>query len=121
MSAFAVVAELQNELGTKSRKAVITATGPSSYDTHGSTIDLSALTGGGFTKVHGVTRVGVAAHGNDKYLMSFVPGSSYDPATGKLKVRNALTVTTGTPGSLDEVASTTDLSGVTFILEVIGT
>ena len=32
-----------------------------------------------------------------------------------------LTVTTGTPGSLDEVASTTDLSGVTFILEVIGT
>ena len=80
----------------------------------------SALTGGGFTKVHGVTRVGVAAHGNDKYLMSFVPGSSYDPATGKLKVRNALTVTTGTPGSLDEVASTTDLSGVTFVLEVIG-
>lgn len=120
MGAFTVVAELQNELGTKSRKAVITATGPASYDTNGSTIDLSALTGGGFTKVHGVTRVGIAAHGNDKYLMSFVPGSSYDPV-GKLKVRNATIVTTGTPGSLDEVPSTTDLSGVTFILEVIGT
>ena len=121
MGAFTVTAELQNEFGTKSRKAVITATGPASDDTNGSVLDLSSLAGGGFTKVHGVTRVGVAAHANDKYLTAFVPGSSYDPATGKLKVRNALIVTTGTPGSLDEVASTTDLSAVTFVLEVIGT
>jgi len=113
MSAFAISAELQNEFGTKSRRAIITATGPSSYDTNGSAIDLSAVTGGGFTKVHGVRLVGVSAHANDKYHVQFIPAASYGTSP-TLKVRDL------SAASDAEVSSTTDLSAVALILEVIG-
>lgn len=117
---FAVTTELSNELSSKQRRAVLLITGTASYDTNGSVVDLSALPGGGFTKVHGAKVIGVGAHASDKYLFTFVPAASYAAATGKLKVRNALIVTTGTPGSLDEISSTTDLSALTFVLEVVG-
>lgn len=119
MSAFSA-SELSNELHGKQRRAVVLVTGTASYDTNGSVIDLSALTSGGFTKVHGAKLIGVGAHTSDKYLMTFVPAASYAAATGTIKVRNALIVTTGTPGSLDEIASTTDLSALTFVFEVVG-
>lgn len=113
MSAFALVAELQNEFGTKTRRAVVTATGPASYDTNGSVLTCTDFPGGGFTKVHGVRLVGVSAHANDKYHVQFVPAASY--GTGPtLKVRDL------SAASDAEIASTTDLSAVVFILEVLG-
>lgn len=113
MSAHTFVAELQNEFGTKTRRAIITATGSASYDTNGSVLDCSAITGGGFTKVHGIRQVGISAHGNDKYHLTFVPAASYGTSP-TIKVRDL------SAASDAEVSSTTDLSGVTFILEVIG-
>lgn len=113
MSAFTLVAELQNEFGTKTRRAVVTVTGPASYDTNGSAISCTDFPGGGFTKVHGIRPVGVSAHANDKYHVQFVPAASYGTSP-TLKVRDL------SAASDAEVSSTTDLSGVTLILEVIG-
>jgi len=99
------------------RKAIVTVTGCDSYNTGGSIIDLSSIFK---SKVYGVTRIAVTPHASDKYVPTYIAGSSNDPATGKLKFRNLATVTTGTPGSVDEVASTTDLSGTTWTFEVSG-
>lgn len=106
------------------KRAVITATLPTSYDTGGSTLDMSsgnatltALTHGPdavFAKVHGVQRIGVAAASGDRYPVSYVRGTNGDPATGKLKARDL-----NDDGNA-EVTSTTNLSGTTIILEVIG-
>lgn len=128
MGAFSSVTELSNQFSTKHRKAVVSAVGPASYDTNGSVIDLSALAGGGFTKVHGVRLIGVGAHAADKYHATFIPGASYSPSTGTLKLRDMTNVIGGTVSGgtitvaapVSEVASTTDLSGVTFVFEVIG-
>ncbi len=115
--------------GVSQKRAIIQATGPASYDTNGSILDLSSanttLTGlealAAFTRVDAMQLCAVNPHASDKYLPRYVRAASGAPATGTVKVRNALTVTTGTPGSLDEVASTTDLSGTTFTFEVVGT
>lgn len=120
MSAFTVNAtpvSFQNAGGQK--RAVITATGPTSYDTNGSVIDLATTgllaTPHGFVAVHGVTLVAVPVHGSDIYNARYVHAASYAPATGTVKVRDL------TAASDAEIANATNLSTVTFVFEVIGT
>lgn len=106
------------------KRVVVTATLPASYDTGGSTLDLStgndtlaALAHGpdaAMAKVHGVARIGVAAAAGDRYPVSYVRAALGAPATGKLKVRDL-----NDDGNA-EVTSTTDLSGTTVILEIVG-
>lgn len=104
------------------KRAVIEATGPASYDTAGSIIDLSTantvLTGlnneAAFTHVRGVSVLGISPHGSDIYRPAFVPGASGGPALGKLKIRDL------SAASDAEVTSTTDLSGTTLVLEIVG-
>ena len=115
MGSMSISATLSNELGSHSRRAVLSVTGSASYATGGDTLDLSALTGGGMTVVFGVARLSVSAHGNDKYALSYVPAAAGAPATGKIKIRD---LAAGTPGA--EVSSTTDLSAVSWTVEVIG-
>lgn len=113
----ATASVLTNDLLTHSRVATVVITGSSSYATGGDTIDLSAITGGGFTKVHGVSFLGVGVSGaaNDKYRLAYVPAASYAAATGKIKIRDLSTTDSAT-----EVSNTTDLSGVTWLAQVIG-
>lgn len=69
------------------KQAIIAATGPASYDSDGSVLDLSTTTLGawdGFTKVYGCTLVGYTAAADTQYHGAFVIGSSGDPATGKV-------------------------------------
>lgn len=107
---------LSNELHTHGRRAVIVITGSASYATGGDTIDLSALAGGGFTKVHGVNflAMGIGGAANDKYRLAYVPAAAYAPATGVLKIRDL------SAASDAEVTATTDLSAVSWIAEVVG-
>lgn len=113
MGAFTSVTEVANEFGTKVRKAIITAVCPASYDAGGSTIDLSALTSGGFTKVYGCVLIGQATAASDRYQPTFIPAAAYAAATGKLKIRDI--------NSTDAAAEASgDLSAVTLVLEVTG-
>lgn len=131
MGAFTITAILGLTSGGPGAQKRMTfqATGPASYDTNGSVLDLSSANSAlvaldpqaPFTRVDALALCATNPHGSDKYLPRYVRASSGAPATGTVKVRNAVTVTTGTPGSVDEVASTTDLSGTTFTFEAIGT
>jgi hypothetical protein len=113
MGAFTSVTALSNELTAHGRRAVVTAVCPASYDAAGSTIDLSALTGGGFTKVYGAVLIGQATAASDRYQPTFVPAAAYAAATGKLKIRDI--------NAADGAAEASgDLSAVTLVLEVIG-
>lgn len=114
MGAIAITTVLTNELNANTRKATLLLTLPASYDTGGSVIDLSAVTGGGFTKVYGLARLGVSPAASDKYHLSFVPAASYAAATPVVKIRDL------SAASDAEVASTTDLSGTTVVVEVTG-
>lgn len=113
----ATASVLSNDFNTHSRVAQIVITGSASYAVGGDTIDLSALTGGGFSKVYGVCTFGVGIGGgaNDKYNVTFVPATGYAAATGKLKIRDLSAVDSAT-----EVSLATDLSAVTWIAQVIG-
>jgi hypothetical protein len=117
MSAHTLASNPRTEILGSLKKAIVTVTGSASYDTGGSTLDLSSIFP---SKVYGARVIAVTPHASDKYREAYIAGSSNNPATGKIKLRNLATVTTGTPGSVDEVASTTDLSGTTFTLEVTG-
>lgn len=86
--------------------------GPTSYDTGGSVVDLSA----DFVTVHGVQVVGQPTAANDHYLPTFIPAGGFAPATGKVKIRD---LSAGTIGA--EVAATTNLSAVQFVVRVTGT
>jgi DNA polymerase-3 subunit beta len=57
----------------------------------------------------------VSLAASDKYRLAFVPGASYSPSTGLLKARDL------SAASDAEVSSTTDLSGTTWVLELVGT
>jgi hypothetical protein len=119
MSAFGTPALLGGFVshgGHKVRR--FTVAGTASYDTGGSVIDLSTTTLGldnGFTVVHGVSVLGVAAAASDRYQPVYVRASAGAAATGKLKVRDADDAT-----AMSEVGSTDDLSTHTFIIEVTG-
>lgn len=114
--------------GGGQKRAIVQATGPASYDTNGSVLDLSSanstLTGldplASFTRVDALVLCGVSPHASDRYSPKYIRASAGAPATGTVKVRDTSTVTTGTPGTVDEVASTTDLHTTTFTFEVIG-
>ena len=112
MGAFTSVTQLSNELGTHERRAVVTAVGPASYDAGGSTIDLSSLAGGGFSKVYGVKLISQPTAANDKYQPTFINAASYAAATGKLKIRDV--------SASGDAEASGDLSAVTFVLEVTG-
>lgn len=124
MSAFTITSVRSVHVGGMGaqKRAVIECTGPASYDTNGSVIDLSSantvLTGlnneSAFTAVRGVARLGVSPHASDKYMPAFVPGASGSPSTGTIKLRDL------SAASDAEVASTTDLSATTFVFEVCG-
>jgi hypothetical protein len=131
MAAFLVASILAVYQGTPQtpKRVHLSVTGSASYDTNGSTLDLSSANTdfvaldpmAQFTRVDGVSVIGVNPHGSDKYVAAYVRAASGAPATGKLKVRDLTSVTTGTPGNVGEVSSTADLSGTTFFVEVIGT
>lgn len=106
---------LSNQLDTMNRRAVLLVTGSASYATGGDTIDLSAVTGGGFTKVYGVKLIGQPTAASDRYHPTFVPAAAYAAATGKLKIRDL-----NATDSAAEVSNTTDLSAVTWVFEVTG-
>jgi hypothetical protein len=112
MGAFTSVTQLSNEFGVHERRAVITAVGPASYDAGGSTIDLSSLAGGGFSKVYGVKLIGQPTAASDRYQLTFITAASYGAATGKLKVRDI--------NAASDAEASGDLSAVTFVLEVTG-
>ena len=125
MSAFVVASVLSLTIGGvgAQKRAVFSVTGTASYDTGGSTFDLSSanttLTGlnpaAAFTRVDGLNIVGVNPHASGKYHAAHVRASSGAPATGKIKLYDVTT----DPGA--EVSSTADLSGTTFFVEVLGT
>lgn len=103
------------------KRAVIEALGPTSYDAAGSIIDLSSantvLTGlnneAAFTVVRGVAKLGVSPAASDRYSPSYIPAASGAPATGLVKLRDQNAASDAEPSG--------DLSGTTFIFEVIGT
>lgn len=112
MSAVTITTQVSNELGTHTRRAVLLLTLPASYDAGGSALDLSALTEGGFTSVYGINQLSIAA-ANDKYRLSFVPGSAYAPGTGLVKIRDLT--------AASDAEASGDLSAVTVTVEAIGT
>ncbi len=116
MGTIAVTTVLNNELHRDRRQATLLLTLSASYATGGDTLDLSAVTGGGFTLVHGIRAVGVGVSGagNDKYHFTYVPATGYAPATCLLKIRDL------SAASDAEVSNTTDLSAVTVLVDVVG-
>ena len=84
------------------------------YATGGDTLDLS---GRGFSTVLGMNMLRVDADNDVEYRYIFVPGSAGAPATAKIM----LCLEDGTSGIHADVAAMTDLSGVQFLAEFIGT
>ena len=107
----------------RGKSVVLTATGPASYDTGGSIIDLSSantvLTGfvsdAAFVRVTGLKVVGVSAAAAARYHCTYIPAAAGAPATGKVKVRDADAAT-----AMSEVAGAADLSTVIFTFEITG-
>lgn len=125
MSAFTVVSILSADSAPSgaAKRVTFTATGTASYDTGGSVLNLaqSGVLGiNGFTAVHGVKLVGVAAAGSDRYLCTYVRAAAGAAATGLLKVRDLATTGAGATDGVIELASLGDLSALTFIFEAVG-
>jgi hypothetical protein len=121
MSAFTIVSKLSADSAPSgaAKRVTFTATGTASYDTGGSVLNLaqSGVLGiDGFTAVHGVKLIGVAAAASDRYVCTYVRASAGAAATGLIKVRDA----DGAPTPMVQVSSTTDLSALTFIFEAVG-
>jgi hypothetical protein len=115
MSAFTVTSVLFQEQNGFQKTAIVTATGPSSYDTGGSVVDLSAgavlsAAGALFTAVHAASLVGVGTAAAGLYDLAYIRAADGAPATGKFVAKSAAT----------QVASTTDLSALTFTFRVQG-
>lgn len=115
MTAFTSVSVLSPLNAVGGKCIVLSATGPSSYDTGGSVIDLSVSTLGaesGLTNVRGVLIIGMGASGSAKFLGLYLAGAS--AALGKLLLRDL------TAASDAEVTNATDLSTHTFYLVAFG-
>lgn len=115
MSAFTVTAVLFQEQNGFQKTAVIQATGPASYDTGGSILDLSAgavlaAAGALFTQVHAAHLCGVGAAAAGLYDVAYIRAADGAPATGKFVAKSAAT----------QVANATDLSAHTFTFRVQG-
>lgn len=124
MGALTITSVLKaDNIGTRHKSVIFTATGPASYDTNGSVLHLGSgnttLTGldplASFEAVHGVRCLGVAAHGSDRYQPVYVRASGGAAATGTVKIRDAAAGT-----AMSEVAGSADLSTHTFIFEAVG-
>ena len=130
MGAFTVTSVTGCAIGDMGRgkRVVLTATGPASYDTGGSIIDLSSantvLTGllneAFFTRVTGLKLVGVGAAAADRYHCTYIPAAAGAPATGLIKVRDLDTTGAGATDGVIQVAGAADLSTVTFTFEITG-
>lgn len=100
--------------GSNSKKVVVSIAGSSSYATGGDTFDLSFATlgmNGGFSVVNHV----VGSSDGGQYDVRFDRASAGAPATTKLVIYNA-----GAADGGDELANATDLSAVTFYIEISG-
>lgn len=93
------------------REAIITVTGSTSYDTGGSVLDLSTLTGA--TAIRGLVQVNVTPVGSAKYLTAYLAAAAGAPGTGKVVVYDV----TQHPGA--EVVATTALNGTTWTFKVL--
>lgn len=130
MGAFTITAVTGVHVGDMGRgkHVVLTATGPASYDTGGSAIDLSSantvLTGlvneAFFVRVTGLKLVGVSAAASDRYHCTYIPAALGAPATGLIKVRDLDTTGGGATDGVIQVAGATDLSAVVFTFEITG-
>lgn len=124
MSAFTVTAVKSVNVGGIGalKRIVIQLTGPASYDTGGSVLNLAStnttLTGlnneAFFTYVHGLNVLNCDTAASDKYRMQYLGAAAFAPATGAIKVRDL------SAASDAEVSSTTDLSATTWTVEVFG-
>jgi hypothetical protein len=117
MGAFTDHTILKAEQLGSTKRVIMTAKGPASYDSGGSTLDLSdTITALGgtlkFTKVYGLGLIAVSAHASSKYGVRYVPAAANAPATGKVKLDDLIQAT---PAEF-----TGDASGTTFTFEVIG-
>lgn len=113
MGAFTATAQLSPSAGSP-KIATFSATGPASYDTGGSVIDLSIATlgaGVGFARVDNVT----VSSSNSNHSFNYVRAANGAAATGKIVVKSDALADGG-----DEVAGTTNLSTATFYLTVTG-
>lgn len=125
MGAFTITGVTGVHVGDMGRgkHVVLTATGPASYDTGGSVLNLSSantvLTGlnneAFFVRVTGLKLVGVGAAADDRYHCAYVPAALGAPATGVIKVRDADDAT-----AMSEFGAALDLSAVTFTFEITG-
>jgi hypothetical protein len=126
MSAFTIASELAVAAAPSGalKTVVFTATGPSSYDTGGSVLNLSRSgvlgVDAGFTAVHGVRLIGVAAAASDRYHCTYVRAAAGAAATGLIKVRDLNTTGAGGTDGVIELGSTADISALTFIFEAVG-
>jgi hypothetical protein len=117
MTAFAIASngdvvvdcDIKNDIKT----ATLRFKGPTSYDTGGSTIDLSSaqtsLLHAYFTEVHKVD-VEVETAGSLLHVANYLAAASYAPATGKIAVHSG--------GS--QISNATDLSGTVYRIRVRG-
>jgi hypothetical protein len=111
MSAFTVATPLAVQTLLEERRAVVGIAGTASYDTNGSTVDLSSICP---SKAYGINVLSVSAHAGARYRLVYTPAGSYEPATGKIKILDMAV------DPVAEVGSTTDLSATTWVIEVIG-
>lgn len=110
MGAFTAVTQVSASSGSP-KVVVFTAAGPASYDTGGSTIDVSTATLGvfpGFTTVHSASVVS----SNAAHTCNFIRGAAN---AGKIVIMNA-----GAADGGDELANATDISASTFRVTVVG-
>lgn len=115
MSAFTLPASdvvRKSNIDASEKVTVIRVTGPTSYDTGGSILDLAAagLGDAAFVTVEGVDCVAVEAAGGAVYRLAYLRAAAGAPATGRLLAYNAA----------GEVAGATNLSTLTFVLRVFG-
>lgn len=115
MSAFTLPASnvvRKNNIDASEKVTVIRVTGPTSYDTGGSILDLAAagLGDAAFVTVEGVDPVAVEAAGAAVFRLVYLRAAAGAPATGRLVAYSG--------GS--EVAGATNLSTHTFVLRVFG-
>ena len=125
MSAFTIVSKLSADSAPSgaAKRVTFTATGTASYDTGGSVLNLaqSGVLGiDGFTAVHGVKLIGVAAAASDRYHCTYVRAAAGAPATGLLKVRDLDTTGGGATDGVIQLGSAADISALTFIFEAVG-
>lgn len=121
MGAFTVTATPKSfcNLNGSMKMAVVEITGPASYDTGGSAVDLS--TSGnlgaalGFQKVFGASLMDCDTAASSKYFGAFLHATDFAAASGKLKLHDQAAAADA------EVTAATDLSATKWLILVVGT